>query len=212
MNCTEFRSAIAAAMDQRKAPPADFAAHLDACNDAGCQADWEEAVLLQRAISNWRSTQLKIDVADAVVSEWRVGERESVPSLATSARTGRGPERRNRSPAAGAIVAISAAAVALVAVLLLSSGPDRIVAQREKPESLRHPAGDAGLAYVTYAQNATQIVTDAVVLTLGGAEQMEDPKVEPIGIGWDAEWPPLGEVHAALDDLMESLPADPPPS
>ena len=110
------------------------------------------------------------------------------------------------------MVGTSAAAVALMGLLLLAPGPNRMVAHRDGRARTPDPAGDAGLAYVTYAQNAAQIVTDAVVLTLGGADQMEDPKVEPIGIGWDAEWPPLGEVHAALDDLMESLPADPPPS
>jgi hypothetical protein len=208
MNCTAFRAALAAAIENREAPQPQVAAHLDACDDPHCQAEWDEAVLLQRAIGSWLGTQSKIDVADAVVSAWRAGEREIAPSSAAV----RSPVPRSRARAARAMVAISAAAVALVAVMLLSSGPDRPVAHREEPNLPRDPAGDAGLAYVTYAQNATQIVTDAVVLTLGGAEQMEDPKVEPIGIGWETEWPPLGEVHAALDDLMESLPAEPPPS
>lgn len=212
MNCTAFRTAITAALEDRQALPPEIGAHLDTCHDPHCQADWDEAVLLQRAIGSWLSSQPKIDVADAVVSAWRSGQDVAVPVFAATVRIDRSPERRSRSTAAGVMVAISAAAVALVAVLLNSSGPDRPVAHRDKPSLHQEPAGDAGLAYVTYAQNAAQIVTDAVVLTLGGAEQMEDPKVEPIPIGWETDWPPLGEVHAALDDLMESLPPDPPPS
>jgi hypothetical protein len=212
MNCTEFRAAIAAAMDDREALPLEIAVHLDQCADSGCRTDWDEAVLLQRAIGSWLSIQPKIDVSDAVVSEWRSEQNDSAPAFAATVRIDRRPERRSRSTTAGVMVAISAATVALVAVLLNSSGPSRPVADRGKRVLHQEPHGDAGLAYVTYAQNAAQIVTDAVVLTLGGAEQMEDPKVEPIPIGWEADWPPLGEVHAALDDLMESLPPEPPPS
>ena len=212
MNCIEFRAAIAAAMEEREALPPEIAAHLDQCADSDCRTDWDEAVLLQRAIGSWLSTQPQIDVSDAVVSEWRSEQKDSAPALATTVRIDRSSKRQSRPAAAGIVVAVSAAAVALVAVLLNSSGPGRPVADRGKPVLHREPHGDAGLAYVTYAQNAAQIVTDAVVLTLGGAEQMEDPKVEPIPIGWEADWPPLGEVHAALDDLMESLPPEPPPS
>lgn len=212
MNCTEFRAAIAAAMEDREALPPEIAVHLDQCAASDCRTDWDEAVLLQRAIGSWLSIHPKIDVTDAVVSAWRSEQNDPAPALAATVRIDRRPERRSRSTTAGVMVAISAAAVALVAVLLNSSGPDRRVADRGKPVLRHEPHVDAGLAYVTYAQNAAQIVTDAVVLTLGGAEQMEDPKVEPIPIGWEADWPPLGEVHAALDDLMESLPPEPPPS
>ena len=173
MNCTEFRAAIAAALEDREALPLEIAAHLDQCADSGCRTDWDDAVLLQRAIGSWLSIQPKIDVSDAVVSEWRSGQNDSAPALAATVRIDRSPERRSRSTAAGIVVAVSAAAVALVAVLLNSSGPDRPVAERGKPDLRPAPHGDAGLAYVTYAQNAAQIVTDAVVLTLGGADGTE---------------------------------------
>jgi hypothetical protein len=210
MNCTAFRAAIAAAIENRKALQQEVAAHIEQCHDPRCRADWDEALLLQRAIASWLRNQPQIDVAAAVVAAWRAGERE--PSFDATLRTDRRPVQRSRSTAARAMVAISAAAIAALAVLLLSSEPDRMVVHRDQAAPLPDPGPDAGLAYVTYAQNAAQIVTDAVVLTLGGAEQMEDPKVAPIGIGWETDWPPLGEVHAALDDLIESLPSEPPPS
>jgi hypothetical protein len=207
MNCTEFRAAIASGMENRKPPSPEAAVHLDGCQDSRCQSEWDEALLLDRAIASWRSTRPKIDVADAVVSAWKSGEREVVRPISTVAGSVRGSATPSRSARAAA--AIAAAAVTLLAVVLLTPGPDRPLAKQEHRPERHDPARDAGLAYVTYAQSAAQIVTDAVVLTLGGEEQMEDPKVTPIGIPWEADWSPLGgDVHAALDDLMESLPAE----
>jgi hypothetical protein len=207
MNCIEFRAAIASAVEKREPLPPETAAHLDSCQDSRCQSEWDEALLLDRAITSWRSARPKIDVADAVVSAWRSGEREVVRPISTVAGTVRRSAPQSRS--ARAVAAIAAAAIALLAVVLLTPGPDRPLAKQEHRPERHDPARDAGLAYVTYAQSAAQIVTDAVVLTLGGEEQMDDPKVAPIGIPWEADWSPLGgEVHAALDDLIESLPAE----
>jgi hypothetical protein len=77
----------------------------------------------------------------------------------------------------------------------------------------RDAAGSAGEAYLAYAQNAAQVVTDAVVLTLGDRNEMEDSTIAPIGLGWEPSWPVMGaETDAALDDLLESLPSGTPQS
>jgi len=213
MNCTTFRAAISAAVDSRKLPAPHTAAHLDECSDVVCRAAWDDAHLLDRAIAGWRTTRPEIDVAAAVVSAWRTAQRDAVRPSAVDFGRGMGSATRSRPAATSAVAVIAAVAIALLAIGVWSPGPGRPIASR-RPASLaaHNPAGEPELACVTYAQNAAQMVTDAVVLTLGGGEQLEDPQVSPIGIGWEADWPPLGEVHAALDDLLESLPANPPPS
>jgi hypothetical protein len=213
MNCTDFKAEIGAAIENRLPLPREMPAHLATCCDASCRTEWEEAVLLDGAVASWRRARPTIDVTDAVVSGWRAGEFQVGRATVSAARTPGRPATPSRSAAARTAVAIAAAVVVLLTVALLSPDPDFAIATRgTNTPPVNNPAGDAGLAYVTYAQNAAQIVTDAVVLTLGGGEQMEDAKVEPIGLGWDADWPPMGEVRAALDDLLDSLPADPPPS
>lgn len=206
MNCTAFRSAIESAIENRQPLRSGIAAHLGDCTDAACRRAWNDAVLLDRAIDAWRATHPSVDVVDAVLSGCEMNLHDAV-------RSAHAPAAASRPAAARAAIAVAAAALALLVLLLLPSGADRPVAVQSLPApEPRDPARDASLTYVTYAQNAAQIVTDAVVLTLGGSEQMERSTVTTPGLGWETGWPPLGEVHAALDDLLESLPDDPPQS
>lgn len=212
MNCTDFRSAINDALDSRRPLRTDAAAHLGECRDAACRQAWDDALLLERAIDSWRSARPAVDVVQAVLSGCRLRDPAVRPGVARLP-TGSVPAARPESASQRAATAVAVAAAALlVLLLLLPAGADRPASAPLSVAASHRPATDISLTYVTYAQNAAQIVTDAVVLTLGGSEQMEASRVTPPGIGWEADWPPLGDVHAALDDLLQSLPAEPPQS
>lgn len=213
MNCTAFKSAINSAIDNRESPRPAIAEHLVDCRDDACRQTWNDAVLLDRAIASWRTTRPTVDVVEAVLSGCQTADRDAPLLVSSRLRSARAPATVAGSAAARAATAAAALAVLALLLLPLPSGGDRPVAVQPPPSAeSRDPAGDAGLTCVAYAQSAAHIVTDAVVLTLGGSEQVEDSTVTPPGIGWEADWPPLGEVHAALDDLLESLPAEPPQS
>lgn len=106
------------------------------------------------------------------------------------------------------------AAVAVAAAVLIGLLVIRPVDRRQSDAAIAGgaTAGDARLAYVSYAQDAAQIVTDAVVLTLGDSSEMEDPRIAPPRIGWEGTWTTIGEgMDAALQDLWVAPPADAPP-
>jgi hypothetical protein len=71
---------------------------------------------------------------------------------------------------------------------------------------------DVSMSYVSMAQNATRMVTDTVVLTIGGEEELEEPNraVQWIG-GWQERIDPWGaEIGAAVERILETLPNDSP--
>lgn len=211
MNCTDFRAAIDSAVAGRRPLRPEDAAHLVNCRHDACQQAWSDAVLLDRAIASWLASRPTVDVVQNVLNGCPSMDCDPVRPVASGNISVRAEARDSRPGTAR--VATAVAVLALLALVLLPSGSDRPLAVRPPPVAgPRDPARDASLTYVTYAQNAAQIVTDAVVLTLGGSEQMEESTVTPPRIGWEADWPPLGDVHAALDDLLESLPDDPPKS
>ena len=229
MNCTEFRSAIEAAVERRESPSAAISAHLNDCRDEACQACWDDAQFLDRAIAGWRRMSASIDVADVIVEHYKSdGRRESPRPTATVARPDNGAVSAQSSAVRRAIAAVVATALVLAVVFWLPADqgePGRVAVRNGAPRPTEQrplmtdsrPAPDVavdpGAAYVAYAQSAAQIVTDAVVLTLGDSDQMEDARIAPGDIGWDAPWPQMGEaMDSALDDWLEAIPVDAPPS
>lgn len=223
MNCIEFRATIAAAVENRTLPPLDVARHLDDCCESECRACWEDALLLDRAIRDWRRARPASDVVNLVVSRFRSPERaDGSDSLNRVSGNGR-PMRESRMRPIAALVA---AAVVLLAALPLL----RNTSETMNATAVRRPATDPDrpvtpgpgavasepvpeLAYVGYAQNAAQVVTDAVVLTLGNREEMEDSTLAAPGFGWAPTWLPADDdVDSAIDSLLESLPASAPRS
>jgi hypothetical protein len=227
MNCTAFRTAIEAAVERRESLSPSIAAHLDDCRDVTCRACWNDAEILDRAIADWRRMCASIEVADAVVARCQSddGPWDRLHS-ATVAPT------RNAAIPAFAVGRAIAALVATVLVLTFAfwlpsdqGSPGRVAVRNGAPRPTEEQplmtdfrpaqdvAGDPGAAYVAYAQSAAQIVTDAVVLTLGDSDEMEDARIAPGDIGWDAPWPQMGEaMDSALDEWLEAIPVDAPPS
>ncbi|MBL8851495.1 MAG: hypothetical protein JNG89_17560 [Planctomycetaceae bacterium] len=220
MNCTEFRAGIDAAVERRESPAAGLAAHLEQCSDAACRACWDDAQFLDPLIARWRRVSASIDVSDDVVNRCTPDIRRKEPRPAATAAT---------STAVGrAMAALVATALVLAVVFWLPSNavaPGRVAVRNGAP---RPPAertmladsspgqevgGDSGAAYVGYAQSAAQIMTDAVVLTLGDSNEMEDAKIAPGDIRWGAPWPQVGEtMDSVLEEWFEGIPVEAPPS
>lgn len=81
------------------------------------------------------------------------------------------------------------------------------------PAAAADPAlQDVSISYVSLAQNATRMVTDTVVLTIGGEKDLEEPNraAQWIG-GWQDRLDPWGEeIGAAVERILETLPNDNP--
>jgi len=231
MNCTEFRDRLESSIEHRRPPDAAAAeTHLRGCDEAECRRQWLAALLLDRSIAEWRDMQPAVDVADGVVSLWRAGSMipRSPPADGVRLVNGRTPAmvgrrdgtRRAISP--GAWSAIAVAAVLCVGTLaLISSAPigpapmsrqthvlppvaDQDLATRPNPTLVAQsdPAlQDVGRSYVGLMQNATSAVTDVVVLTLGGDEQLEEPSP---AARWVHRWrDELDPVRDDVDDAVE---------
>ena len=217
MNCNEFRNAVEAAIERREAPARELAAHAQQCRDEACQSCWDDAVLLDRVIADWRRVATSINVAETVARRCRNDMRDET---VTVARTG-----NQAAPTAVPIFMVGRALAALVATALVLTvvfwlpstqvPNDRVAIRNGAPRPANAPerTGDAGAAYVAYAQSAAQIMTDAVVLTLGDSDEMEDATIAPGDIRWDAPWPQVGEtMDSVLDEWLEAIPVDAPPS
>lgn len=230
MNCTDFRAAISDAVERRSPPAAEAAAHLEVCPDPVCKRCWEDAALLDRAIARWRivATAEQSAVADRIVAacqaDMQGASRRPEPTAATaSARQVLRASTQRHSATSRGWAALSVAALVLVALFALLPR-DRELLQRNvarrgpglSPAASRsriaeNHSTDPGLAYVAYAQDAVQFMTDAVVMTVGDRSEMEDPKLSPPELGWESAWPPIEEgMQNALHGLLESLPAEAP--
>lgn len=223
MNCIEFRATIAAAVENRTLPPLDIARHLDDCCEADCRASWEDALLLDRAIRDWRRARPASDIVDSVVSRFQspagAAGHDSLNRVSGNGR----PMRESRMRPIAALVAAAVVLLAALPLLRTTSETMNVSAVRNQKIDPDSPtARDLGaaanepvpeLAYVGYAQNAAQVVTDAVVLTLGNREEMEDSTLAAPGFGWEPTWLPADDdVDSAIDDLLGSLPANVPRS
>jgi hypothetical protein len=235
MNCTEFKTRLASAVERRQ--PLDSAAaddHWRRCNDAACRRQWQAALLLEQGIAAWRRLPPAINVTDGVVTEWRAGLETCSPPHVSP--TGAGHVANGRAPigarsraatrstnSAGAWSAIVVAAVLCVGTLALvsfvpnNSAPVAHTAPGPLPagDGLAAGAGefavaasdpaleDMGRSYVGLMQNATFAVTDVVVLTLGGSEQIEEPTP---AAHWVHRWrDELGPVRDDVDDAVEKF-------
>lgn len=227
MNCTEFQTAVATAVECRRRPGSGVAAHLDHCRNVDCRACWDDALLLDRAIQQWRRSQPAIDIADSVVTQCQL--RAAAIAQPVSATASPALRSASATPRRWTAAMAAVAAMLLAAVLLFSppgdSATTRLALREDAGRVDRHTTAVeemptvpdakpvAGLTYVAYAQNAAQVVTDAVVLTLGNRDEMENPTISPPGFGWEPSWPPISDdMDAALEDILESLPSDAPPS
>jgi hypothetical protein len=233
MNCAEFRDQLHSSIERRRPVNAAAETHLQHCDDAACRRAWREALLLDGAIAEWRRVQPTIHVADRVVAEWRAfADRPAKPSLGSESAPHRANGRavrqsRRRSLERGTVptgawLAGAVATVLCVTTLALVSStprpPDSVALTTQQgtlhvnqdgaadPILVAHsdPAlQDIGRSYVGLMQNATFAVTDVVVLTLGGDEQLEEPSP---AARWVHRWrDELDPVRDDFDDAVEKI-------
>jgi hypothetical protein len=239
MNCTEFRTALEIRQPAKPVTP-EISGHLDACRDPQCRQVWEDARLLDPAIAAWRKWTPRANCTETVVARWRQERRPHVRSQATSLNgdqsgwsTRRSGSTAVKSASRAPWLALASVVGLFAAVAVLSAGPASmdnfvdhrpghrhhdpvldegapLIAMAETPAP-EQAMQDVGMTYVGVAQNATRIVTDFVMLTLGDSDEIEDPSVDREWIEqWSEQLEPVGEgVDEAVDGLLESFPDTP---
>jgi hypothetical protein len=113
MSCTEFESALCAAVEDRHAGHVEqLREHAAGC--VHCHALWEQFAILEQAIPAWSTRQPQVQLADAVLA--RLGDqrtaREMQPVGVAPAAAPQ-PARSRRRLAAAAAVAVSACALVI---------------------------------------------------------------------------------------------------
>lgn len=77
MNCTEFQQRLEAAVDDRQfVHSSELSEHVTTCSS--CHELWDEYLLLENAIAQWRGKRLGIDLTDRVLVAHRA-ERVTTP-------------------------------------------------------------------------------------------------------------------------------------
>ncbi len=235
MNCTEFRRALQSPGDLSRT---DAAAHVRSCGDDECRRAWAETEWLDRAIAAWKSAVPRVDCTDRVLAQWksdRAGLSSGNPAgNMRPLHTVRSKSRAGKTPAASRsswmVLASALAVLAAVAVLSSTGTDERVrIADRDSGPAIEEQAPaapvldkpliaeaanpdqgmqDVGLAYVGVAQNATRFMTDFVMLTFGGSEEIEDPSIDQEWIDqWGRQLQPVGEgVDNAVDGILKSFP------
>jgi hypothetical protein len=237
MNCIEFRSRLESSIERRESlDQAAAEAHLRGCEEAECRREWQAAMLLERGITEWRGMRPAVDLADRVIAEWRAGAATpvklcSVPACGVHLTNGRATAVAGRRSAIspGAWSAIAVATVLCVAALALNSSvPDGRVPMTRQPHVVPTVAGHEvasqtdpthaaqsdpalqvmGRSYVGLMQNATSAVTDVVVLTLAGNEQLEEPSPAARWVHrWRDELDPVrNDVDDAVEEFLKTFP------
>lgn len=118
--CDAFRAGLAQAVETRQPADATIAFHGCRCSQAACRREYEDFVLLESAIRQWKSQTRSVSLAQRVVGQLSgsVAETEEIEV----SRTGptqtiihRAPVRRREQRLAGLVLG---GALCLVAVLL----------------------------------------------------------------------------------------------
>ncbi len=82
MNCTDFQQQLDAAVDQRELVESDaLREHAASCLQ--CRTAWDDFLLLEAAIADWRGQSLAVDLTERVLTGWRSERRETLPSKST---------------------------------------------------------------------------------------------------------------------------------
>ena len=85
MNCIEFRNALEDSVDCRQlADSAGQCEHAQNCVE--CRGLWDEFLLLEAAIADWKPRTINVDLTDRVLAAMSI-TRDVVPSESTTATT-----------------------------------------------------------------------------------------------------------------------------
>ncbi|MEW4488043.1 hypothetical protein AB1L42_08155 [Thalassoglobus sp. JC818] len=189
-NCEQFRRTLEKAIEERASLPAGIEEHLENCNTAECQELWEDHLLLERAIAEWRDLPVSIDMSDAIVAalneESSTGELNSTHfERPAKSKALSSTARFLTSKAAG--VSIVAATTLFVFLSSLMTRPELEVAVREEvvvpvddsaniaelqtPESLDLEAvKDFGKSYGKLLKGTATTLTGSLSVVLSDSE------------------------------------------
>lgn len=176
MNCTQFQQQLEAAVDNRQlAQSPELSEHTTTC--FSCRELWDEYLLLETAIAQWRGTRLDLDLTDRVLAAYRA-ERATAPvAIMTSNQTTTPPPSESQvtlvrvpTPASGTrwwpmlIPAIAALALAVMVLISREGSRERQVVQPDiKPSMPPEELADL-----------SEIVDDAKSAWLGLARSTAD--------------------------------------
>ncbi|WP_437194168.1 hypothetical protein [Planctomicrobium sp. SH527] len=110
MNCSEFQLELDRAIETRTALGSDARSHGCACTHAACQVAWEDYVLLNQVMPEFRSTTPQVDLTNLVLAKlqeqasFATKSREASQTLFTSLQSVSGSGRSgSRGLAIGAV-------------------------------------------------------------------------------------------------------------
>lgn len=230
MNCSRFKSQLKSRIEERALPGTPDEAlreHLTNCTDPACREAWFDACLLEQAIGEWAADFPKPDLSERVLGELQSSAGASA-APASPVRVSRAAPARTGQPNSSRWVVVSVALLVLVSLVVILSPPRRQTTQddfRVADTAVAPPAPEVSITppdtperladetelsttYLSFAEDATQFLTDAVALTLAGEEEIEDPTAAADWIRrMEDRLGPLGEdFDAALDEFLQTIP------
>lgn len=237
MNCSQFRSRLHSLVEERSSVRGiddGLRDHLANCGDTECRGAWLEVCLLDEAIGDWAGSFPEPDLGERVVRELRssAGASSEVRPVGGSGEAGSvdtGSRVQSRWVVVSVALLVLVSLVALISwtqragndlvepgLITDDSIPNTEVAERgfEPPTAPFAPPerefaeAELNSAYLNIAEGATQFLTDTVVLTLAGEEDIENPTAaaEFIHRVRNRVGPWGDEFDAALDRFLGTLP------
>ena len=231
-SCTEFQRRLTDAVESSDstAYPA-LREHAESC--PGCRKHWQQHLLLERAVADWRARVPKADLADAVLARHAFEQASARPSASTAAQAaaaGSGARRQAWSSVAVAMLAVAATVWILVRTPdaprtwesansphTTAQAPTAPVDVEADDAELEVLVADAGSAYLLLANQAAEALVDVsrVVapprIALLTVDQDEPQPRE--SSDWRNDLQPIGrEFGKALGFLFDAVPGDSPPS
>ncbi len=234
MNCNQFLSELDAAVEHRQRlseTDIHLADHAGSCQQADCATRWTDAEFLEEVIPVWRDAVPPVELTDRVLAALRPQRGpQSIVSVRGSSRTPQ-PAHVDHQSSGGLMAVVTAAAACLLVGTLLSLGSLNGTQTAGKVSATSHPlsslparvvqtqttttAAPQRRSYVAFAQNATEVVTDTLVLVvpagLSNADDEDDPSHTSAWVDtWERRLEPLGrELSSALHAVLEVVPKSP---
>ena len=224
MNCEVFQRVLAESVEQRRAPQERVRRHAAECPLKDCREAWENFVLLEQAISNWKTPLERVDFTDRVLHDY-----ESTIPLPSRPHDAAHAERQpKRTPSRQSRLAWGACGIsvacALLAVIAMQPSarfldPQRheyhgAVAESTPPATGPHATQvtekselqDIETLYASWISDASTRVTDTVAFVLPVDDATSAAPDQEADSGWLGRWQQrLKPWEQKLDDTLQRL-------